>query len=92
MTTFEFIGGLSEDLRKFPQSGVDLDLDAVPYVLVRMGAGDDDSPGDHAVKLARVMRHAERQARQDASAHVDIIVRDELAQDRFLLFPLQRCH
>jgi hypothetical protein len=85
---FGFIGGLGEDLRKVPQSGIDLDLDAVPYVLVTMGAGDADVPGDQAVKFARVMRSAEGQARQDASAHVDVIVRDELAQDRFPPFPL----
>ena len=46
VTIFGFIGGLSEDLREVPQSGIAVDLDAVPYVLVRMGAGDADGPGD----------------------------------------------
>jgi hypothetical protein len=76
---------------EIPRSGVDLDLDTVPYVLVGMRAGDPDGPGDQIVKFARVMGSPERQARQDASAHVDVFVRDKLAQDRFSPFPLQRC-
>ena len=56
-----------------------LDLDAVPYVLVGMGAGDADGLGHEAMKLAGVAASAEGQAGQDAAAHVDVIVGHELA-------------
>jgi hypothetical protein len=44
-----------------PGSDSHLNLDAVPYVFMRMGAGDADGLGDQAVKLGGVESDTEWQ-------------------------------
>lgn len=57
---------------------MDLNLNAMPQVLVGMSAGNTYRLGDQRIQISGVALGAERQSGQDATTYVDVLIRDEL--------------